>query len=88
MTVFKGYMKIIGQNRMLILLYVAIFFGCTLLFQSTAGKSETSYQAEKLVNAGYFNEDMISCQGALKLSLRAFEGIILKTGGMKNEKKQ
>ncbi len=25
MTVFKGYMKIIGQNRMLILLYVAIF---------------------------------------------------------------
>ena len=37
-----------------------------------------SYQAEKLVNAGYFNEDMISCQGALKLSLRAFEGIILK----------
>ena len=47
-----------------------------------------SYQAEKLVNAGYFNEDMISCQGTLKLSLRAFEGIILKTGGMKNEKKQ
>ena len=47
-----------------------------------------SYQAEKLVNAGYFNEDMISCQGALKLSLRAFEGIILKTGGMKNEEKQ
>ena len=43
-----------------------------------------SYQAEKRVNAGYFNEDMISCQGALKLSLRAFEGIILKTGG--NEK--
>lgn len=37
-----------------------------------------SYQAEKRVNAGYFNEDMISCQGALKLSLRAFEGIILK----------
>ena len=29
MTVFKGYMKIIGQNRMLILLYVAIFFGCS-----------------------------------------------------------
>ena len=30
------------------LLYVAIFFGCTILFQSTAGKTETSYQAEKL----------------------------------------
>ena len=56
MTVFKGYMKIIGQNRMLILLYVAIFFGCTLLFQSTAGKSETSYQTEKL-NIGIVDED-------------------------------
>mgnify|MGYP000408832984 CR=1 FL=1 len=49
MTVFKGYMKIIGQNRMLILLYVVYFFRYVrFLFQSTAGKSETSYQAEKL----------------------------------------
>ena len=56
MTVFKGHMKIIGQNKMLILLYVAIFFGCTILFQSTAGKTETSYQAEKL-NIGIVDED-------------------------------
>lgn len=56
MTVFKGYMKIICQNRMMILLYVAIFFGCTLLFQSSAKKSETSYQAEKL-NVGIVDED-------------------------------
>ena len=47
MTVFKGYMKIIGQNRMLILLYVAIFFGCTLLFQSTAEKEIRESMAEK-----------------------------------------
>ena len=46
MTVFKGYMKIIGQNRMLILLYVAIFFGCTLLFQSTACLLYTSDAAD------------------------------------------
>ena len=69
MTVFKGYMKIIGQNRMLILLYVAILFGCTLLFQSTAGKSETSYQAEKL-NIGIVDED----GGSLAESLTEYLG--------------
>ena len=69
MTVFKGYMKIIGQNRMLILLYVAIFFGCTLLFQSTAGKSETSYQAEKM-NIGIVDKD----GGSLAESLTEYLG--------------
>ena len=69
MTVFKGYMKIIGQNKMLILLYVAIFFGCTILFQSTAGKSETSYQAEKL-NIGIVDED----GGSLAESLTEYLG--------------
>ena len=48
MTVFKGYMKVIRQNRELILLYVAIFFACTILMQSMAGKTEKSYQAESL----------------------------------------
>ncbi|MFR3769111.1 MAG: ABC transporter permease [Blautia sp.] len=48
MTVFKGYMKVIRQNRGLILLYVAIFFACTILMQSMAGKTEKSYQAESL----------------------------------------
>ena len=47
-----------------------------------------SYEAEKLVNTKYFNEDMIPCRGSIKLSLKAFEGIVLKTGGMKDEKKQ
>ncbi|MDY2996067.1 MAG: ABC transporter permease [Faecalimonas sp.] len=69
MTVFKGYMKIIGQNKMLILLYVAIFFGCTILFQSTAGKTETSYQAEKL-NIGIIDED----GGSLAESLTEYLG--------------
>ena len=69
MTVFKGYMKIIGQNKMLILLYVAIFFGCTILFQSTAGKTETSYQAEKL-NIGIIDED----GGGLAESLTEYLG--------------
>ena len=69
MTVFKGHMKIIGQNKMLILLYVAIFFGCTILFQSTAGKTETSYQAEKL-NIGIVDED----GGSLAESLTEYLG--------------
>lgn len=69
MTVFKGYMKIIGQNKMLILLYVAIFFGCTILFQSTAGKTETSYQAEKL-DIGIIDED----GGSLAESLTEYLG--------------
>lgn len=69
MTVFKGYMKIIGQNKMLILLYVAIFFGCTILFRSTAGKTETSYQAEKL-NIGIIDED----GGSLAESLTEYLG--------------
>ena len=69
MTVFKGHMKIIGQNKMLILLYVAIFFGCTILFQSTAGKTETSYQAEKL-NIGIVDED----GGSLAESLAEYLG--------------
>ena len=30
-----------------------------------------SYQAEKLVNAGYFNEDMISCQGSFKIIIES-----------------
>ena len=40
MTVFKGYMKVIRQSRWLILMYVAIFFACTLLIMAvvlTAG---------------------------------------------------
>ena len=48
MTVFKGYMKVIRQSRWLILMYVAIFFACTLLMQSAAGKAENSSQAEAL----------------------------------------
>jgi ABC-2 type transport system permease protein len=56
MTVFKGYMKVIRQNRWLILLYVAIFFACTILMQSMAGKTEKSYQAESL-KIGVADED-------------------------------
>ena len=37
MTVFKIYMKIAKKNIWLVLLYLAIFFTLTLLFQAVAG---------------------------------------------------
>lgn len=69
MTVFKGYMKVIRQNRWLILLYVAIFFACTIFIQSMAGKTEKSYQAEAL-KIGVTDED----GGPLAQGLQAWMG--------------
>lgn len=67
MTVFKGYMKVIRQSKWLILMYVAIFFACTLLMQSAAGKTEKSFQAESL-KIGITDED----GGKLALALRTY----------------
>ena len=67
MTVFKGYMKVIRQSRWLILMYVAIFFACTLLMQSAAGKTEKSFQAESL-KIGIADED----GGTFALALRTY----------------
>ena len=67
MTVFKGYMKVIRQSRWLILMYVAIFFACTLLMQSAAGKTEKSFQAESL-KIGIADED----GGMLALALSTY----------------
>lgn len=50
MTVFKGYMKVIRQSRWLILMYVAIFFACTLLMQSAAGKDGEKFSGRVLEN--------------------------------------
>ena len=49
MTVYKGYMKIIKQNKGMILLYLIIFFGITAIFQAAAKKENySSYQAESV----------------------------------------
>ena len=57
MTVYKGYMKIVKQNKALILLYLAIFFGVTMMFQSVAGSTmPTSYQAAS-VKVGIVDKD-------------------------------
>ena len=48
MTVFKGYMKIIGQNRMLILLYVAIFFRMYASVSVHSGKDRNKLSGGKV----------------------------------------
>lgn len=76
MTVFNGYLKVIRRNSSLILLYMAIFFSCTILMQSMAGKSEKSYRAEAL-KVGVTDEDGGSLAEALKGYLGNFHEIIL-----------
>ena len=75
MTVFKGYMKVIRQSRWLILMYVAIFFACTLLMQSAAGKTEKSFQAESL-KIGIADEDGGTFAMALRTYLDNFHEVI------------
>lgn len=49
MTVYKGYMKIVKQNKVLILIYLVIFFSVTMLFQGAVGKElPDNYHAESL----------------------------------------
>ena len=48
MTVYKGYMKIVKRNLGLILMYVVIFAGITVLFQQFSSADPAgSYQAEE-----------------------------------------
>ena len=45
MTVFKIYMKIAKKNMWMILLYLAIFFVVTVMFQGFAGADVENYAA-------------------------------------------
>lgn len=58
MTVFKGYMKITKRNAAMIILYLAVFFGITLMIQSVTKDSEAgdSYQAQS-IKIGFVDED-------------------------------
>ena len=57
MTVYKGYMKILKQNKGLILLYLVIFFSVTMMFQSVAKNDMPgNYQAES-VKIGVVDSD-------------------------------
>lgn len=66
MTVFKAYMKIMKHNRGLILLYLAIFMGVTMMFQAMSGNDPaTSYRAQS-VRIAVVDEDGGSLAGELK----------------------
>lgn len=80
MTVFKGYMKVLKQNWLLIILYVVIFFGCTLMIQSVAGQIQSSYQAESL-KVGIVDED----GGVLAESLKTYLGNLHQIVPLEND---
>lgn len=57
MIVFKAYMKIIRQNIWMMLIYLAIFFGITMMFQAMVkGDEYSSYKAES-VKVALIDED-------------------------------
>lgn len=75
MTVYKGYMKIVKQNKGLILLYLVIFFSVTMMFQAAAGKDiPNSYQAES-VKIGIVDNDGGSLAQGLKTYLEQFHDV-------------
>lgn len=83
MTVFKGYLKIMKRNSGLILMYLAIFLGITLLVQAASGEEESGiYQAEA-VKIAVIDED----GGALSEGLIAYLSGIHDVTRMENDKK-
>ena len=77
MTVYKGYMKIVKQNKSLILLYLVIFFGVTMIFQGTANKEFTdSYHAESL-KIGIVDKSSSELSKSLKSYLEHFHQVTM-----------
>lgn len=77
MTVYKGYMKIVKQNKSLILLYLVIFFGVTMIFQGTASKELTdSYHAESL-KIGIVDKSSSELSKSLKSYLEHFHQVTM-----------
>lgn len=56
MSVFKVYMKIAKKNIGMILLYLVIFFGVTVMFQRFAGEEPQGYTTES-IPVGIVDED-------------------------------
>lgn len=75
MTVYKGYMKIVKQNKGLILLYLVIFFSITMMFQAAADNDiPSNYQAES-VKIGIVNNDGGPLAQGLKNYLEQFHDV-------------
>lgn len=75
MTVYKGYMKIMWKNRGLILMYLAIFTGITVMFQKLNQQDPIgSYQTES-VRVAVVDEDGGSMARGLKEYLGQFHEV-------------
>ena len=48
MAVFKAYMRIAKKNMWMILMYLCIFLGVTVMFQHFAGNETTQYTAQSI----------------------------------------
>ena len=81
MTVFKGYMKIVRHNMGLILMYLTIFFGITMVFQvATRDDDYSSFSAER-VKIAVTDED----GGALAKGLMEYLGQTHEVTMMENK---
>ncbi len=70
MTVYKGYLKVMKKNIGLILMYLAIFTGVTVMFQVLSGNdSITNYRAES-VKIAVIDDD----GGSLAVELKNYLG--------------
>lgn len=75
MIVFKAYMKIIRQNIWMMLIYLAIFFGITMMFQvMVKGDEYSSYKAES-VKVALIDEDGGVLAEGLKNNLAQFHEV-------------
>lgn len=75
MTVYKGYMKIMWKNKGLILMYLAIFTGITVMFQKLNQQDPIgSYQTES-VKVAVVDEDGGSMAAGLKEYLGQFHEV-------------
>lgn len=70
MTVFKAYMKIIKQNRGLIIMYLGIFMLITIMIQSVTKSQESDGYKARSVKIGLVDED----GGALAKGLEEYLG--------------
>ena len=77
MTVYKGYMKIVKQNKGLILLYLAIFFGITMVFQATASKDTTNNYKAESVKIGIVDNDNGPLAQGLEAYLEQFHDVTI-----------
>lgn len=80
MIVFKAYMKIIKQNRGLIIMYLGIFMLITIMIQSVTKSQESgSYKAQS-VRIGFVDEDGGVLAKGLEQYLGKFHQIIPMEG--------